>query len=108
MSLQERDIFKFAYGFGCGLGAGFLIGLLYAPQAGRRTRRQIVSAVQDGADNIKSKAEDTSDYIHKQTSRLSKETGDLLDRGKAVIENGRSGIESALESSANLYRQAMR
>ena len=108
MSFQERDISKFACGLGCGLGAGFLIGLLYAPQAGRRTRRQIVSAVQDGADDVKSKAEHTSDYIHKQTSRLSKEASDMLDLGKAVIENGRSGIESALESSAKLYRQAMR
>jgi hypothetical protein len=77
-------------------------------QAGRRTRRQIVSVVQDGADNIKSKAEDTGDYIHKQTSRLGKEAGDLLDRGKAILEEGRSGIESAFESSAQLYRQAMR
>jgi gas vesicle protein len=106
MSLQDRGVAYFVAGVGLGLAAGSVIGLLYAPQAGRRTRRQIAAALEDGADYVKSKAEDTGDHIQKQTSHLRNEAGELLGRGKAAIEEGRSGIESAIAAGAKLYRQA--
>jgi gas vesicle protein len=108
MLLQERGVSYFVAGVGLGFAAGSLIGLLYAPQAGRRTRRQIATALEDGADYVTSKAEDTGDYIQKQTSHLRDEAGELLDRGKAAIEEGRAGIESAIAAGAKLYRQATR
>ena len=85
-----------------------MIGLLYAPQAGRRTRREIAATLEDGADYVKSKAEDSGDHIQKQASQLRDEAGELLDRGKAAIEEGRAGIESAIAAGAKLYRQATR
>jgi gas vesicle protein len=108
MLLQDRGIPYFIAGVGLGLAAGSVIGLLYAPQAGRRTRRQIAAALEDSVDYVKSKAEDTGDYIQKQTSHLRTEAGELLDRGKAAIEEGRGGIESAISAGAKLYRQATR
>src|SRR6266446_5788301 len=108
MLLQDRGVAYFVAGVGFGLAAGCLIGLLYAPQAGRRTRRQIAAALEDGADYVKSKAEDTGDYVQKQTSHLRNEAGDLLDRGKAAIEEGKAGLESAVATGAKLYRQATR
>jgi gas vesicle protein len=108
MLLQDRGIAFFVAGVGFGLAAGSLIGLLYAPQAGRRTRRQIAAALEDGADYVTSKATDTGDYIQKQTSHLRNEAGELLDRGKAVIDEGKAGIESTFAAGAKLYRQATR
>jgi gas vesicle protein len=106
MLLPERSAAHFIAGFGFGLAGGCLIGLLYAPQAGRRTRQQIVAALEDGADYVKAKAEDTGDYVHKQTSHLRNEAGEFLKRGKAAIQEGTAGIESTLEAGAKLYRQA--
>src|SRR5260370_5987648 len=108
MLMQERGVAYFVAGIGFGIAAGSLIGLLYAPQAGRRTRRQIAAALEDGADYVTSKAEDTGDYIQKQTSHLRHEAGELLDRGKAAIDEGRAGIESAIATGAKFYRQATR
>ena len=108
MLWKERGVAHFVAGVGFGFAAGSLIGLLYAPQAGRRTRRQIAAALEDGADYVKSKAEDTGDYIQKQTSHLRNEAGELLDRGKAAMEEGSAGIESAIAAGAKLYRQATR
>jgi gas vesicle protein len=107
MLLQERGA-HFIAGFGFGLAGGCLIGLLYAPQAGRRTRRETVAALEHGADYVKGKAEDTGDFVHAQTARLRHEADELLDRGKAAIQEGRAGIESTLEAGAKLYRQATR
>jgi gas vesicle protein len=108
MLSQERGIAYFVAGVGFGVAAGSLIGLLYAPQAGRRTRRQIAATLEDGADYVTSKVEDTSDYIKKQTSHLRDEAGELLERGKTAIEDGRAGIESAVAAGAKFYRQATR
>jgi gas vesicle protein len=108
MSIQERGVAYFVAGVGCGLAAGSLLGLLYAPQSGRRTRRQIANALEDGAEYLVSKVEDTGDYILKRTSDLRNEAGDLIDRGKSVIEEGKAGVESAFAAGAKLYRQATR
>jgi gas vesicle protein len=108
MLMEDRGVAYFVAGIGFGIAAGSLIGLLYAPQAGRRTRRQIAAALGDGADYVKSKAEDTGDYIQKQTSHLRDEAGELLDRGKAAIEEGRADVESAIAAGTKLYRQATR
>jgi gas vesicle protein len=108
MVLQERRISDLVLGLGFGVAAGCLIGMLYAPQAGRRTRRQMVSAVEDGVDHVKSIAEDTGKYIREKTSRLQTGADELLDCGKAAIEKGKTQIESAMEAGTDLYRAAWR
>jgi len=108
MLSQDRSAAYFVAGLGFGLAAGCLIGVLYAPQAGRKTRRHLASAMEDGLHYATSKAEDTSEYVRKGTSHLRKEAGELLDRGKAAIEQGKAKVEAALETGAGLYREATR
>ena len=108
MLLRGRNAAHFITGLGFGLASGCLIGLLYAPQAGRRTRRQIVAALEDGADYVNSKAEGTGDFIQKQASHLRNEASKLLDCGKAALEEGRASIESTVEAGTKLYRQVTR
>lgn len=74
MSLENRNHAEFIKGTIFGFAAGCLIGVFYAPQSGRRTRRRIAAAVEDGADHVKSRA-----------SHLIIEASELLDRGKEVI-----------------------
>jgi hypothetical protein len=57
MVVRELKISDLVLGLGFSVAAGCLIGVLYAPQAGRRTRRQLVSAMEDGADYVISTAE---------------------------------------------------
>jgi len=59
MALRERKISDLVLGLGFGVAAGCLIGVLYAPQSGPEDRRQMVSAMEEGADQVKSTAEDT-------------------------------------------------
>lgn len=106
MVLREHKISNLVLGFG--VAAGCLIGLLYAPRAGRRTRRQIVSAMGDGVDCVKSTAVDSGKYIRERTARLQDGADELLDRGKAVIAKGKAQIESAMAAGTDLYRAAWR
>jgi gas vesicle protein len=108
MVLREHKISDLVLGFGFGAAAGCLIGVLSAPQVGWRTRRQVVSAIEDGVDYIKSTAEGSGKYIRQRTSRLQTGADEFLDRGKAAIEKGKAQIESAVEAGTDLYRAAWR
>jgi len=108
MVLREHKISDVVLGLGFGAAAGCLVGVLCAPQAGRRTRRQAISAIVDCADHVKSTAEDTGKYIREKTSPLRTGADELLDRGKAAIEKGTAQIESAVEAGTDLCRAAWR
>ena len=106
MLSKNRNAVPLNAGLGFGFAAGCLLGILYAPQSGKRTRRRIADAVEEGIDQIASRAEDTTEYLREQASRLQNETKDFLDRGQAAIKKGKAQLEDALEKGADLYRAA--
>ena len=55
--------------FGVGVTAGAVIALLYAPQPGVKTRRQLRRNFDDGVDYL----EDAASYLKEQAESLSKE-----------------------------------
>jgi gas vesicle protein len=79
---------KFWAVFAIGVGAGAAVALLYAPQSGEKTRRQ-----------VRRKIEDASDYV--------KDTADTIsERAGKVYKVGRSAVEDALDSAGNVYDAA--
>jgi len=74
--------------FAIGVGAGAAVALLYAPQSGEKTRRQ-----------VRRKIEDASDYV--------KDTADTIsERAGKVYKVGRSAVEDALDSAGSVYDAA--
>ena len=64
------------YGLGiltAGLGIGAAMGLLYAPQSGRRTRKLISRAAEDGAD-----------FVAERSREIRKQAEDAFERGKVL------------------------
>lgn len=62
------------YGLGilsAGVGIGTAMGLLYAPQSGRQTRKLISRAAEDGAD-----------YVAVRSREIRRQAEDAFDRGK--------------------------
>ena len=57
--------------FGLGVSAGAAVALLYAPQAGEKTRRQIKRNINDGVDYL----EDAADYLKEQADYLARKRG---------------------------------
>jgi len=62
------------YGLGilsAGVGIGTAMGLLYAPQSGRQTRKLISRAAEDGAD-----------FVADRSREIRRQAEDAFDRGK--------------------------
>jgi len=79
---------KFWAVFAIGVAAGAAVALLYAPQSGEKTRRQ-----------VRRKLEDASDYV--------KDTADTIsERASKAYKVGRGAVEDALDSASSVYDAA--
>ena len=83
------------FAFGIGVAAGALIALLYAPQTGTRTRRQLRNGVYDASDYL----EDAGVYLKSQAERLGQEAQSAMKRTKSQV-GGVVEIVSDVTSSA--------
>ena len=69
--------------FGLGVAAGSAVALLYAPQTGDRTRRQLKKNINDGVDYL----EDAAAYLKEQAEYLSKETQKTIKRTRGQVND---------------------
>jgi gas vesicle protein len=83
--------------FGVGVAAGASVALLYAPQSGDRTRRQLRRNLDDGVDYL----EDAADYLKKQAERLSKEAQKTIKRTKGQVEELVDKASTAVSDAAS-------
>ena len=70
------------FAFGIGVTAGAAIALLYAPQTGVKTRKQLRKGVEDAGDYL----EDAANYLKEQAERLSKEAEKAVKRTRGHVE----------------------
>jgi len=68
--------------FGIGVSAGAAIALLYAPQSGARTRRQLRRGVEGAVGDASEYLQDAGDYLKAQAERLSEEAQDAINRAR--------------------------
>ena len=68
--------------FGIGVAAGATVALLYAPQPGAKTRRQLKRNIDDGVDYL----EDAAGYLREQAEYLSREAQKTIKRTKGHVE----------------------
>lgn len=76
---------KFWAAFGVGVAAGAALALIYAPQSGARTRRQLKRAVNDAGDYIKDTADTVQDFAGKYLKRGKDVMDDVVDSAQNVV-----------------------
>ncbi len=69
------------FAFGVGVAAGAAVALLYAPQPGVKTRKQLRRGFDDATDYL----EDAGDYLKEQAERLSSEAQRALKQTKEKV-----------------------
>lgn len=100
------DTAKFGAAFLIGGVIGAAVALLYAPQSGSRTRKQLTRAAQRGKNYTVDLIEDTADEVSCLVDDLKKRAGDILDQGVDLTDKTKKEIVAALEQGqAAIERQ---
>ena len=81
--------------FLAGIGIGTAVGVLFAPKSGRETRDTLMSAAEEGRQQVSERAR-----------RVQEQAQQWADRGRDVINQQRDNLRSAFEAGRQAYRDA--
>jgi gas vesicle protein len=85
------------FAFGVGVLAGATVALLYAPQTGVKTRKQLRKGVADAGDYL----EEAGDYLREQAERLT-------DEAQKLAKRTRSQVESVIDQAGDAVSDAVK
>ena len=89
--------------FGLGVSAGAAVALLYAPQTGVKTRRQLRKGINDGVDYL----EDAAEYLKEQAENLSKEAQKTIKRTRGQVEDVVEKVSDAASGAVKSVQSLM-
>jgi gas vesicle protein len=79
--------------FLAGMGVGAVVALLYAPRSGKETREY-----------LSQKAEQGRDYITAKSQEFREQAGDLVEKGKDLVSDGRERVAAAYEAGRQAWK----
>jgi gas vesicle protein len=85
--------------FFIGASAGAAVALLYAPQSGARTRKQLRKGVEEAGDYL----EDAGDYLKSQAERFATEAQKAVQRAKDQVD---SAVDKASDVASGAIKTA--
>jgi gas vesicle protein len=80
--------------FVAGLGIGAAVALLFAPQSGEETRKQIAEKAQDGKEFVTAKGRE-----------IRKQAEEFVDQGKDLVNKQKARLADVLESGKQSVRE---
>jgi gas vesicle protein len=79
--------------FGVGVAAGATIALLYAPQDGRKTRKQLRRSFDEAGDYL----EDAGEYLRERAD-------DIAGKAQKIYHRTRGQVEEAVEKAGSVVK----
>ena len=101
--MEDNSGSKFLY-FLTGMGIGALIGILFAPQAGEKTRELISGKAEEGRDYLAQKGRAAREQASYYADRGKETAVSYVDRGKEAVAHQRDQLSSAIEAGKQAYR----
>jgi gas vesicle protein len=87
---------KIAMGFLIGAAAGAVLGILFAPDEGKKTRKKISQKSTDISDNLKESFNDFVDGIKKTYSKAKGQAEDMVETGKAKMNTFKNEMKNTV------------
>jgi gas vesicle protein len=78
--------------FSLGVIAGAVVALIYAPQSGEKTRKQLKRNLEDAGDYLK----DTSDELGKHARRAIKKSKDVVDEVSSRLGSAAGSVSDKI------------
>jgi gas vesicle protein len=91
--------------FLAGLGVGALVGVLYAPKAGKETREDLVASALDAKERAAVLAQQGRERAAKLADQGKQQVGEYVDRGKEYYDRGRSQWSEYVEKGKGLVQE---
>lgn len=87
---------KVLLGVLAGIAAGAALGILFAPDHGKNTRRKISKKGDDYVEDLKLKFEDFIDGITEKLDSAKEEADDLISKGKSKAQEVKTDFNNAV------------
>ncbi len=104
MTTDDKQGSGFSW-FVAGLGLGALLGVLYAPKAGREVREDVANSARDGAEYLKQRARETADQAAVLVEKGKAQVNDYVGQGKEYIDRGRAQVEQVVTQGRGFVQQ---
>ena len=102
--MEERNGFGY---FLLGLGIGVAAGILWAPRAGEETRQLIADKAGEGADYLKARTQEGTEYVRQRADDVKQSASDLYERGRSTVAKQKDTLSAAVEAGKQAYRDAV-
>lgn len=89
---------KVVLGTLAGLAVGGILGILFAPEKGSVTRKQIMDKGNDYADDLKSKYKDFADSMSEKFQSAKQEAQGIAENGKAKYDEVKKDAANAISA----------
>jgi gas vesicle protein len=70
-----------------GVAAGALMGVLFAPEKGSKTRKKIMNKANDGADVLRGKYDSALEAMNQKYEKIWHKEGELISEGEAKLNS---------------------
>ena len=101
------DTLKFWLAFSVGVAAGATIVLLYAPQTGEKTRKQLKRKLNDTGDYLKDQIDDASGYLKEQASTVSDQAGKAYKKSKSAVSDYSDDLSDNLQAAVKSVKSSV-
>jgi gas vesicle protein len=91
--------------FLAGLGVGALVGVLYAPKAGKETRDDLVASAMDAKERAAALAQQGKERASDLAEQGKQQVGEYVDRGKEYYDRGRNQWAEYVEKGKGLVQE---
>jgi gas vesicle protein len=101
---EEKQSSGFSW-FLAGLGIGALVGVLYAPKAGKETREDLATGAREGKEYLRQRSQEAADQVSQLVDRSKVQVDEYVNRGREYVERGKAQWEEFITQGRQLVNE---